>query len=159
MAPLIRNEQTRLLAGPFPGKNAVTPDSALTRARHNLAEEIHVVGLTERFDESLLAMKSLLHWRSPRYQRRKVAPRDRPRPLASPQIRELIRELNPLDVALYESATQLFDEQLQACGGITSQELGRYRWVNAKSSRVRLAARSLQSTVRGKHKDGRGAQA
>ncbi len=80
------------------------------------------VGLTERFDESIVMMKHFLGWRKLRYFVRKQT-RDRPSmDKVDPASLQLIRECNKFDLELYEFAQELFQRQideLQARAGIS----------------------------------------
>jgi hypothetical protein len=73
---LLTNGQTRVLAG---GKwhNECTPD-ALGAAIHNLQEHFSVVGLVERFDETLLLLRRAFGWQNLFYVPQNVGQR-RPR--------------------------------------------------------------------------------
>ena len=57
----VDNDQTRRIAGVEPPFGAVD-EAVLELAKRNLAERFAFVGVTERFDESLLALKRRLGW-------------------------------------------------------------------------------------------------
>ncbi|MCL4396622.1 MAG: sulfotransferase family protein [Chloroflexi bacterium] len=61
----LENDQTRLIAGRDPGDGG----EMLRIAKANVREQFTVVGLLERFDESLLLMKKRLGWRNIYYVR------------------------------------------------------------------------------------------
>jgi hypothetical protein len=66
-----------------------------------------VVGLTERFDETMLLLKKVYGWRMPFYERRNVGRhRLRKQDLSADVIRQIAAD-NRLDVALYAYAQEL----------------------------------------------------
>jgi hypothetical protein len=110
------NGQTRRLCGRLDEADIrFTPCTSqmLERAKKNLKEHFSVVGIAERFEESLLLMARKFDWRVTRYKVYNVN-RDRPRGVLVPgEIRQAVRERNQYDVLLYDYAYQLFDEQLR----------------------------------------------
>lgn len=108
----LQNGQTKLLAGDE--KNP--PRNMLRIAKRNLREHFMVVGLTERFDESLVLMKKRLCWDDIRYRPRNVT-RSRPSrngvPLSTVR---LIEERNQKDLELYAFARQLFERDTAQLG-------------------------------------------
>lgn len=122
------NSQTRALAGdtttPFGG---CTPQM-LETARANLERSFRVVGLTERFDESLVLMRLAFGWDRLRYVPVNV---DRSRrELPSMQDLDLIRSRNELDLALYAWATERFEDAIAKIPGF-GDHLARLRRDNA----------------------------
>jgi hypothetical protein len=128
------NLQTRSLCGAavtdaLDPKLPVTPDM-LEAAKANIRRDFACVGLTDRFDETMLLMQRIFGWRNVTYAHMRLT-RDRPRGSAIPaRTVELIAERTRFDAELYEFACRLFEEQLQAVGGISAEEIERYRRVN-----------------------------
>ena len=88
----------------------------LADAKRNLESHFPVVGLAERFDESLVMMQCMYGWLNISYERRNVTEK-------RPRLDEidagtvaLIRETNRLDVELYELGVRLFERQVAALG-------------------------------------------
>lgn len=106
------NSQTRALAGdtetPF---GACTP-SMLARAKEHLEHAFRVVGITERFDESLVLMRLAFGWDRLRYVPINVD-RSRREPLSEADL-ELVRTRNGLDLDLYEWASRRFQATVEA---------------------------------------------
>lgn len=108
------NGQTRRLSGELRSlgdRSQHMLDAALAHL-----DEIKVVGITERFDESVVLMSRRLQWDeipSPYYPRNVETQRPRTRAI-SPTVCDLIRENSELDVALYEAARQRFECDLAA---------------------------------------------
>ena len=78
------------------------------RAKENLVRYFSVVGLSERFEESLALMKLRFGWKLQRYSSFNVT-RTRPRKADIPRSTlDLIAEKNSFDVALYQLAAKAF---------------------------------------------------
>ncbi len=78
------------------------------RAKENLVRYFSVVGLSERFEESLALMKLRFGWKLRRYSSFNVT-RTRPKKEDLPRSAlDLIMEKNSFDVALYELAAKVF---------------------------------------------------
>ncbi len=105
------NSQTRALSGdrttPFGG----CTERLLSEARSNAEASFAVVGLVERFDESLLLLKDAFGWRDPFYLRTNVS-RARKDPLPS-GVRARIEEQNRFDMELYSWATARFQRTVE----------------------------------------------
>ena len=110
------NLQSRILAGPnshelFP---SVCDAGTLAAAKDNLARRFIVVGLTERFDETLALLKVLLGWQVRRYRSFRVADNRVARHQVAAKTLALIRERERFDIALYDYASSLFDKAIAA---------------------------------------------
>ncbi len=97
------NGQVRQLTGagglPF---GTCTPD-LLDQAIANLEEHFCVVGLQERFDETLLLLRRAMRWRQlPLYQRRNVGKLRSHRDSFSPEVLGVVETHNALDQQLYD---------------------------------------------------------
>jgi hypothetical protein len=120
------NGQTRQLAG----RLDVDPDNeTLVIAKRNL-QGLAVVGLTERFDESLILLKRRLHWKMPFYVSKNVAPQEILPESLPTDVRTLLEQRNRLDLELYRFATELFEHNVHL-GGIWFQaEVALFRRLN-----------------------------
>jgi Galactose-3-O-sulfotransferase len=110
------NLQSRILAGPnsrelFP---SVCNAASLAAAKENLARHFIVVGLTERFDETLALLKVLLGWKVKRYRSFRVADNRISKQLVEPATLALIHEWERFDIALYSYASSLFEKAIAA---------------------------------------------
>jgi hypothetical protein len=102
-------------------------EAMLAQARRHLDERIPLVGLTERFDESLVLMKRALGWGLPVY---RILNRTKGRPARSdvtPSARAAIEAYNALDLALYCEATARFEAAMAAQGPDFADEVQRLR--------------------------------
>ena len=111
------NSQTRAFAGdsttPFGGCTR----AMLDRAKANLVESFAVVGLTERFDESLVLMERAFGWTKLRYVTVNVDPgRSRRAPLSEEDL-ALARTQNALDLELYAWGSERFAATLAGWPG------------------------------------------
>jgi FkbM family methyltransferase len=107
-----RDVQTSLLAGVPPWDDSVPRDATtLARAKENLEGAFEMVGLTERFDETLELMRRVLGWRIDSVGSANVVPGRARRDDLDPSVVSLIEERNQLDLELYEFAAGLFPRQ------------------------------------------------
>lgn len=109
------NCQTRVLAsgeaGGVPFGECST--ETLELAKQHLQEHFAVVGIAERFDETLVLLKELFGWSMPFYARLNVT-QNRPKLRSLPDADlAAIRQQNQIDLELYRFANQLLDEQIQ----------------------------------------------
>jgi len=106
------NGQTRMLSGP----TAHVPvgecnDEMLQRAKHNLQSHFSVVGLAEQFDQTLLMLQDAFGWKTPFYVRQNATHRRPARTDVPAEVIDTIRRINRYDVALYDYAATLFEQQ------------------------------------------------
>lgn len=134
------NGQTRLLSGaeeplqrPFAQGSIRFGECSvqiLERAKQNLHAHFSVIGLVERFDETLMLLKQTFGWRIPFYIPENVT-RHRPRKEEIPrETLELIKRHNELDISLYEYVTKIFEESLKQQPLAFSMELKAFQIVN-----------------------------
>lgn len=108
LTPRRQNLQTCLIAGI---KNDGSADErVLEKAKENLVKSFSIIGISERFEESLVLIAKTYGWEIPFYENRKVA---KTKPPVDPAAVEMIREHNQLDLALYEFGKELFEESLR----------------------------------------------
>ena len=106
--PQRHNLQCRLIAGVK--DTAIADERLLDMAKQNLVKSFSVIGISERFEESLMLMATTFDWEIPFYKNCKVS---KARPQIDPGTVEMIRDHNRLDVGLYEFGKGLFEESLQ----------------------------------------------
>jgi hypothetical protein len=108
--PLIENGMVRFLSGRAydrPGK------VMLKEAKDNLREHFGVVGLVEKFDESLLLMASRYNWSNIAYRRRNATKTRPTREDLSSSVIESIQRHNRLDIELYRYARERLTRDLR----------------------------------------------
>jgi hypothetical protein len=111
-----KNVQTKLLSGLDHGYDFLAGECSaheLELAKRNLATRFSLIGLTERFDESLALAKLEFGWRIDRYADFNVTQGRPKKHQISAATRELIAEHNRFDVELYRYAQELFDEKIK----------------------------------------------
>jgi len=110
------NNQVRRISGIKPDE-PLTADT-LERAKENLTEHFTVVGLTERFNETLLLLSQQFgwNWRDLLYFRRNAGKHARDQEVVSLGVTDLIRQRNQLDLALYQFAQQQFEQSVREQG-------------------------------------------
>jgi hypothetical protein len=110
MSYLTFNHQVQMLANSRPMGQCSVDD--LDRAKEHLANSFSVVGLTERFDETIVLMNKIFGWQVRGYSKKNVGyTRSRAENLPESTL-NLIREHNRLDLELYHFAEELFETQL-----------------------------------------------
>ncbi len=162
------NAQTKLLAGQNRDYDFIGGDcteATLAAAKENLSQYFTLLGLTERFEETLALAKVLLGWKIARWANFRVTPR-RPRKEAiSAETRALIAQCNNFDMALYQFAADLFSRMVtryqdrvaveveavrraKLTGGF---ELFYYRTVSTALKNISLANSALTTVSMWKH--------
>ncbi len=123
----------------------------LESAKHNLQSLFPVVGVVERFDESLLLLHRAFQWQPPFYGKENVTPSRPKLQTLSKQIIARLYEKHVFDLELYAYAHSLLESQLAYYypQGFESA-LSRFRVNNqyfAKGYQVYLAARNFKQKV------------
>lgn len=128
------NRQTRMIAGRREG----APDAAdLAQAKQHLEAHFPVVGLIERFEESVALMQGHLGWPlRPLTNENVTGRRSQREALSSDEEREL-RAINALDYELYEFAAARLAQQIDSQPPPFRRSLARFRALN------RIAAMAL----------------
>ena len=118
------NGQTRRLAGEMNVPCGRLTLEMLDRAKSNLVRNFAVVGLTERFEESLILLQRAFDWPLRRFPRLNVGERP-PWAEVDEEARQAIEDRNLFDLNLYRFAAALFE---RAVSGIDmASELARLR--------------------------------
>lgn len=129
--PMVDNAQTRMLSGVWldVGFGECTKET-LEQAKRNLRESFTVVGLTERFDETLFLLKRAFGWDKLFYTKQNVtANRPQKSDLPSDTLDTLVN-VNLLDIELYQYATELFEEQVRRQGLSFVKEVKAFQLAN-----------------------------
>jgi len=128
---MMDNFQTRLVSGvwdrfPF----GECPDDILEQAKDNLRKHFAVVGLTEKFDETLLLLKTAFGWRNIYYTSQNVTSNRPAKDNLPEEALAAVLRANQLDVALYAYAQQLFAEQIESLGPGFAASLAQFQAAN-----------------------------
>ena len=129
------NGQTRMLAGaclrlPF----GACREEHLQLAKRHVDTHFDFVGLTERFDLSLLLLRRLCGWKWRFFVPDNVAPSDHI--AIAPEIVEQVRLLNRFDRELYQHAEERFERLVKRFGGRLRLERHLFGWGNAVHQRL-----------------------
>lgn len=122
-------------------------EGTLNQAKANLDEWFGVVGLVERFDESLLLMKKRYGWGDVSYHRRNATPNRRKKEDYPQHVVREIKQRNRLDAELYEYGKERLRGKLEEID--LSEELRSLRrrcWMRSKGVQLKdKISRSLAS--------------
>ncbi|MEC4986425.1 MAG: sulfotransferase family 2 domain-containing protein [Oscillatoria sp. PMC 1068.18] len=134
------NGQTRRIAGAkfenTPGTLEVEfgkcTTELLTKAQENLIKYFPVVGVAERFDESVVLMQQAFGWKNCYYVTANITKnRPRVREISAETI-EAIKENNQLDLQLYDFSKKLLQEKIDKQGDDFTKQLKSFQ----KNNRV-----------------------
>lgn len=109
------NQQLNGISGIF--DNNVSIEEKLSIAEENIKKDFALVGLLERYDETLLKMKDKFEWTIPPfYSKQNVSVNKNIDLVANGKIKksdyvEILTELNQGDILLYQKYKQIFDSQ------------------------------------------------
>lgn len=129
----VNNDQTRRISG----MDQVYPETGemLSLAKSNLREKFSVVGITERFDESLILLQETLGWKIKTYSRlNQTGSRPEVKNISSGTLK-IIEDFNRMDIELYRYACGLFEERIAAFQPRFNRHLKRFRFSNSMYSK------------------------
>lgn len=110
----IADVQTRFVSGAEAGDELpyepLGPDSLAT-ALHNLEHHFSMIGLTERFDESLVLLLHTYGWDTLSYAHRNTSAGAQRDPVTD-EMAAHVRAISALDWQLYEACTAIYDERV-----------------------------------------------
>jgi Galactose-3-O-sulfotransferase len=124
------NSQVRAISGDLDTPFGRCTLEMLDRAKRNVEERFSFVGLTERFDESLVLLRRTFGWKPPYYVAANVTPSSRKAPVPQ-ETRAIIEEMNALDRQLYDWAADRFARAIESSPGF-DEELHRFRRRNRR---------------------------
>jgi hypothetical protein len=123
------NSQTRALSGDTTTPFGECSLSMLEAAKANVERHFSVVGLTERFDETLMLFQQAFGWRNLYYVPTNVAPSKARRAPVPEATRALIEQQNAIDMELYRWAVRRFQVSVAADPSF-AEDLRRFRLRN-----------------------------
>lgn len=145
----VDNNQTRLLstAESVSGYRPCSPEM-LESAKKNLQDDFAVVGLMERYNETLILLKRTFNWKTPFYVKANVAKK---RPLKEDIDKDtikIIEKYNELDIELYKYGQQRFEELLSQSGYSYNLELKQFNLLNGLYSKTYPFYRRVVKTIK-----------
>jgi hypothetical protein len=145
------NGQTRQLAGVTPAVGFGRCTAVmLEEAKRNLQNHFTVVGITERFDETLLLLKEAFGWRNLFYIKENIAHGLQARYVPSEDTLRRVRDQNSLDGELYDWVREALERQLAEQGILFRTRLAAFRMGNAIFGGVGGVLRWFRSHRRGR---------
>ena len=144
---LIINGQTRVLAGKKWHKECT--EGAVEAAKRNLREHFTIVGLVERFDETLHLLKRALNWQNLYYIRQNVGTNRPGMDGLPPATLDAVIKANQFDIELYQYATELFEEKIRQQGPLFALQVKLFQLVNQNRTRFSrlLPGRTASTTT------------
>ncbi|MEB3209753.1 MAG: sulfotransferase family 2 domain-containing protein [Leptolyngbyaceae bacterium] len=124
------NLQTRMIYG-----NSCTKDDpskgVLEVAKENLEKYFTVVGIVERFDESLVVLQHSLGWKTTVYRKQnKTNIRQTKSCQITPEVLNLIQNKNSIDIELYKYANTKLDQQIEDLGDRFKDLMNTHKRIN-----------------------------
>lgn len=107
------NSQTRAISGDLSTEFGQCTRNMFEKAERNIDERFSIVGLTERFDETLILLGRAFGWAKLTYVRVNVAPSNQRRDV-SPETKAAIERQNAFDRELYRHAAEAFQRRIDA---------------------------------------------
>ncbi len=119
----MQNGQTRMLAGHqdtyvVHAHTQLPPCTRadLEQARHNLQHHFAEVGIQEYFDEMLILLGRTLGWRDVYYRPQLVSRNRKKKEEIAPETRRVIEQHNDLDMELYTTVREQFEQSIKEQG-------------------------------------------
>jgi hypothetical protein len=129
---IVDNDQTRRISGVEPLFGQCRLEH-LEQAKLNLEKHFAMVGLTNRFDESLLLIMRALKWDKDLYYVPELVNRSRPAIRDIPEsVKNIIEEKNKYDRQLFQFASRRLDDKISAQEYSFTSELENFRSSNEK---------------------------
>lgn len=143
---VLNNHQTRFVSGvEF---DSLSPEECYQKARANIDEYFSLVGIVERFDESLLLMSKQLRLPRTAYIKRNTTARKDLLSNIDPAMIDMIRQANHFDALLYQHAVAMLDEKIVHYGAEFDGDLRRFRRRQLYTATWHRITRLLQGMVR-----------
>ncbi|PPS40408.1 sulfotransferase family 2 domain-containing protein [Chroococcidiopsis sp. TS-821] len=138
IATAANNGQTRLIAAVDESKVGFDQMSEehLAIAKQRLQDYFTVVGITEKFDETLILLKNKFGWKMPLYVKENVTKNRQSKASVPPQTLETVEYYNQLDIQLYQYAKQLFEQQISQNLDIFEREFKSFKLINQQYGNV-----------------------
>jgi hypothetical protein len=136
----VQNGQTRQISGVQGDPDA----AALELAKNNLREFFSVVGLAEKFDESIMLLRKKLGWQMPFYAKKNVTSRRTARSAVPEPVLRAIGARNALDIELFTFARGLLERTVAEHGPLFAAELGAFKAFNRLAQGYRRGRQLLR---------------
>jgi len=142
----LQNDQARLIAGV--GKDElVAPAEVLEKAIRNVETNFLMIGLVERFDETLVYLKRKLGWRNIFYGVRNQTINRPSKDEIPNRTQQEIAKRNRTDIELYAYAQEALANKIVDEGPDFVREVNRFRAVNRPYAKLFYAGRRLKNGI------------
>jgi hypothetical protein len=108
--------------------NGPVSQATLEAAKRNLQEHFIGVGISERFDETVLMFRNLLGWENAYYAKENVTRNRSAKPDVAHDVIKAIEETNALDIELYAFGKELFFDLLKKHGADQEEVKAFKKW-------------------------------
>ena len=142
----VNNHQTRFLSGW--DLESRSPEACYEKALANIEKYYSLVGVVERFDESLLLLSKMFDWPNVAYIKRNIGTQQPSVGDIDPAIIERIRKANQLDARIHRHVVGLLDKHLRAQGEGFSQDLKIFRRKQALIERLHFISAPIRKLLR-----------
>lgn len=141
VSTLVNNNQIRFLCTTeLVSEYGQCSPEMLESAKKNL-QDFAVIGLTERYNETLILLKRAFNWNNPYYIKINVT-KNRPlRENFDKDTINLIEKYNELDMELYKYSKEKFEESLNQAGHLYDLDLKQFNMLNKVYSKYPLYRR------------------
>jgi hypothetical protein len=110
-------------------RSTLDPEQVLEEAKRMLRDRMTLFGLTEQYTKFLIMLKRALKWQDIYYLRQNISKQKTDRSAIDPEVMQVIRDRNAIDIALYDYAKALFEERCAAMG-ITDADAEQFETLN-----------------------------
>jgi hypothetical protein len=141
------NSQMRAIVADTTTPYGACTQEILERAKSTVDELFSVVGIAERFDETLVMLRRVFGWSKLHYVVANVSPHRISRSTVPAETIGLIEEQNRFDIELYEHAVRRLDRQIMAEPDF-DRDLARFRRGNARYHPWGVLSYSIPSRLR-----------
>jgi hypothetical protein len=144
----LENDQSRRLGGVFAESDLQWGQPwrhMFERAAKSIRENFFLVGLTERFDETVLLLKRIAAWRTPYYERQNVSPANDDVPA---EVINIIEERNRADIELYTYTQRVLAAAVAEHGAQFQRELKIFRFWNRYISMCYRVRNGVRQSLR-----------
>ncbi|MBE9190340.1 sulfotransferase family 2 domain-containing protein [Gloeocapsopsis crepidinum LEGE 06123] len=147
--PNVNNGQTKALAGVKATtiKFGEVPITLLEDAQKNIQEHFAVVGLTEKFDESLILLQKVLGWKSLFYTKKNVAKNQQSKDISAADM-TLIQQYNELDIELYNFAEKYVENKMNQYKDSFQKDLTAFKVLNQQYGYIRSISHSIRDRIK-----------
>jgi len=124
---LTDNDQTRRISGLEPPSGKCT-SAMLEEAKKNLESNFSVVGVTDQFDEMLVLLKRKFGWLNPhKYWPKHFHGARSEQTQIDKETIDRIRDMNRFDLALYDFAKRMMDDEIEKSGKDFQSDMNVFR--------------------------------